>query len=80
MLKNSSSWSQKKHLLFIMSFLALVFISEATRLPKAISWEQMMPKKLPAHSSAPSRGSNSVTKSSRDVETNRKLPSSDGKV
>ncbi|KAL2467797.1 Uncharacterized protein Fot_51322 [Forsythia ovata] len=72
----SSSWSYK---CLILSFLALIFISEASRLPK-VHWDQMLPKKLPSPSSAPSKGTNSVTTSSKAVETERNLLSSDGKV
>ncbi|EYU32478.1 hypothetical protein MIMGU_mgv1a015916mg [Erythranthe guttata] len=55
-------------------------MSEATRLPNAYLFEQMLPKKLPVPSSAPSRGTNSVSTSSRSVEVDRELPSSDGKT
>ncbi|KAG6388625.1 hypothetical protein SASPL_150057 [Salvia splendens] len=55
-----------------LSLLALVLMSEASRPPKAFSWEH---KKLPTPSSAPSKGTNSVA-----VEMDQKLPSSDGKV
>ncbi|KAI3820073.1 hypothetical protein L1987_13929 [Smallanthus sonchifolius] len=65
-------------LLIIITFLAF---SEATsRFPKEITWEQMVPKKFPTPSSAPSRGTNSVTDSDTMVETARRLPSADGKV
>ncbi|KAL8481915.1 hypothetical protein ACS0TY_027615 [Phlomoides rotata] len=73
----SESWTRK---CLILSFLALFFISEASRLPKAYNWEQMLPKKLPTPSSAPSRGTNSVTQSSNATKTDQKLPSSDGKT
>ncbi|KAF7829780.1 glutamate-gated kainate-type ion channel receptor subunit GluR5 [Senna tora] len=54
---------------------------EGSRLPKEF-WEQMLPKKLPAPSSSPSRGTNSVstTSSSTAFKTDHNLPSSDGKV
>lgn len=73
----SVSW---RHKCLVLSLLALVFVSEGTRLPKAYNWEQMLPKKLPTPSSAPSRGTNSVTASSKAVKMDQKLPSSDGKV
>ncbi|WRX30015.1 hypothetical protein QQP08_022502 [Theobroma cacao] len=53
---------------------------QASRLPKEY-WEQMLPKKLPAPSSSPSKGTNSVTIStSKAVKTDRSLPSSDGNL
>ena len=64
----------------VLSLLALVLMSEASRSTKAFSWEQMLPKKLPTPSSAPSKGTNSVAVSSKGVEMDQKLPSSDGKV
>ncbi|KAL1533554.1 hypothetical protein AAHA92_33425 [Salvia divinorum] len=73
----SVSWRQK---CLVLSLLALVFMSEASRSPKAFSWEQMLPKKLPTPSSAPSKGTNSVSVSFQAVEMDQKLPSSDGKV
>ncbi|CAI9763986.1 unnamed protein product [Fraxinus pennsylvanica] len=72
----SGSWHHKW---LILSFLALIFISEASRVPK-VHWDQMLPKKLPSPSSAPSKGTNFVTTSSKAVETERNLPSSDGKL
>ncbi|GJT99410.1 hypothetical protein Tco_1109749 [Tanacetum coccineum] len=72
------AWRHKILLLSIITFLAL---SEATsRFPKEVSWEQMLPKKLPTPSSAPSRGTNTVTSSHTTAETERSLPSADGKV
>ena len=48
--------------------LALILISsEASRFPKDM-WKQMLPKRLPSPSSAPSRGSNSVAIASTDIE------------
>ncbi|KAL8059555.1 hypothetical protein ABFX02_03G095400 [Erythranthe guttata] len=73
----SDTWRQK---CLFLSLLALILISEASRLPNAYSFEQMLPKKLPVPSSAPSKGTNSVTASSKSVEIDRNLPSSDGKV
>ncbi|PIN14119.1 hypothetical protein CDL12_13237 [Handroanthus impetiginosus] len=73
----SCSWKQK---CLTLSFLVLFFISEASRLPKSYNWEQMLPKKLPPHSSAPSRGTNYVTSSSKATAAYQKYPSSDGKV
>ncbi|KAL1543764.1 hypothetical protein AAHA92_20698 [Salvia divinorum] len=73
----SVSW---RHKCLVLSLLALVFMSEAARTPKAYSWEQMLPKKLHTPSSAPSKGTNSVSASSEAVEMDQKLPSSDGKV
>ncbi|PHU19474.1 hypothetical protein BC332_10625 [Capsicum chinense] len=55
------------------------FFGTGSRLPKASTWEQMLPKKLPSPSSAPSKGTNSVTTSSTSAKINRKLPSDDGK-
>ncbi|PIN12639.1 hypothetical protein CDL12_14757 [Handroanthus impetiginosus] len=75
----STSWKHK-YLILSLSFLALIFISEASRSPKAYNFGQMLPKKLPTRSSAPSRGTNSVTTSSKAMEMDQKLPSSDGKV
>ncbi|KAK7311498.1 hypothetical protein RJT34_09688 [Clitoria ternatea] len=69
----------RNHFLFL-SLLALVVLSEGSRLPKDY-WEQMLPKKLPSPSSSPSRGTNSVfATSSTTFQTNHTLPSSDGKV
>ncbi|XAR62876.1 hypothetical protein NMG60_11017788 [Bertholletia excelsa] len=72
----SGSWRQRCLFLTLLTF---VFLSEASRLPKAY-WEQMLPKKLPSPSSSPSKGTNSVTASSTAVETERNHHSSDGKV
>ncbi|KAK4391019.1 hypothetical protein Sango_2165200 [Sesamum angolense] len=75
------SGSCRHNCLIILSFLALIFVSEAARLPKAVRWEQMLPKKLPTPSSAPSRGTNSVTMSTKAMEMDqKKLPSSNGNV
>ncbi|KAL3504318.1 hypothetical protein ACH5RR_034159 [Cinchona calisaya] len=72
----------RRHKCFLLSFLlSLILISsEASRLPKDM-WEQMLPKKLPTPSSAPSKGSNFVATSSTDIQNPRKLPNScdDGK-
>ncbi|KAK8366639.1 hypothetical protein V6Z12_A02G132800 [Gossypium hirsutum] len=66
--------------LLILFLLAFILLSEASRSPK-VYWEQMLPKKLPAPSSSPSKGTNSVTMStSKAVKPDRSLPSSDGKV
>ncbi|KAJ4700827.1 Glutamate-gated kainate-type ion channel receptor subunit GluR5 [Melia azedarach] len=77
---------KKKCFLFTL-LLLLVCISnlssstEAARLPKAVSWEQMLPKKLPSPSSAPSKGTNAVsTSSSTAMKADKTLSSSDGKV
>ncbi|KAL3513750.1 hypothetical protein ACH5RR_026467 [Cinchona calisaya] len=76
------SGSSSKCLLFSI-LLALILISSeaSSRFPKHM-WEQMLPKKLPSPSSAPSKGSNFVATSSTDIESQRKLPSSsdDGKI
>ncbi|KAL1814915.1 hypothetical protein ACET3Z_017489 [Daucus carota] len=54
--------------------------AQASRLPKA-SWEQMMPKKLPTPSSAPSKGTNSVaTATISSSESKQKLRSADKNV
>ncbi|EXC32449.1 hypothetical protein L484_012616 [Morus notabilis] len=73
------SWRQK--CLFLTLIFALVILSEASRLPKS-SWEQMLPKKLPSPNSSPSKGTNSVStsSSSKEVNVDKNLPSSDGKV
>ncbi|PHT50364.1 hypothetical protein CQW23_10111 [Capsicum baccatum] len=75
-------WTWK--LLFVDAFLLRLceedgFFGTGSRLPKASTWEQMVPKKLPSPSSAPSKGTNSVTTSSISAKINRKLPSDDGK-
>ncbi|CAN4121138.1 unnamed protein product [Withania somnifera] len=72
----SGSW--RHCLIFVLLF--SIVLSEGSRLPKASTWEQMLPKKLPSPSSAPSKGTNSVTTSSTVVKINGKLASSDGKV
>ncbi|CAK7346884.1 unnamed protein product [Dovyalis caffra] len=72
------SWRQKCLLFTLLAF--IVLSSEASRLPKAY-WEEMLPKKLPAPSSSPSKGTNSVSKSSSTMVTADSSPSpSDGKV
>lgn len=73
-----SSW---KHKLLILCLLAFFIVSsEASRFPKA-SWEQMMPKKLPTPSSAPSKGTNSVaTASYSSAESKQTLPSANRNV
>ncbi|CAL1362669.1 unnamed protein product [Linum trigynum] len=80
----SVSWRQKCCLIFITLLAVLVAVSEASRLPKPYSWEQMLPKKLPTPSSAPSKGTNSITtaSSSSMVKKDRYavVSSSDGKV
>ncbi|KAJ6939162.1 hypothetical protein NC651_005567 [Populus alba x Populus x berolinensis] len=71
------SWRQKCLLFTLLAF--IVLSSEASRLSKS-NWEQMMPKKLPAPSSSPSKGTNSVSRSSVTmVKADSNLPSSDGK-
>lgn len=71
----SGCWRQKW--VIALSFVGLLMLtSEASRLP---NWEQMLPKKLPARSSAPSRGTNSVATEAVEIDRT-KLPSSDGKV
>ncbi|KAJ0926132.1 hypothetical protein HanRHA438_Chr04g0167531 [Helianthus annuus] len=74
-----TSFRRKFLLITIITFLAF---SEATsRFPKEVKWEQMLPKKFPTPSSAPSRGTNSEsTADTMTVETARSLPSADGKV
>ncbi|XP_062160278.1 uncharacterized protein LOC133867495 [Alnus glutinosa] len=71
------SW---RHKCLLFTLLAFLLLSEASRLPKEY-WEQMLPKKLPSPSSAPSKGTNSLTTSSSSTawKANRDLPSSDGK-
>ncbi|KAL7262984.1 hypothetical protein ACSBR1_001196 [Camellia fascicularis] len=72
----SGSW---RHKCLLLSLLAFIVLSEASRLPKGY-WEQMMPKKLPTPKSSPSKGTNSVTMSSSTaIETDQNRPSSDGK-
>lgn len=70
------SW---KHQCLLLTLLAIVVLSEGSRLPKEY-WEQMLPKKLPSPSSSPSKGTNSVTPSSSSTMENHALPTSDGKV
>ncbi|KAG9149160.1 hypothetical protein Leryth_003158 [Lithospermum erythrorhizon] len=65
--------------LILISLISLIAISEASRLTK-VHWDQMLPKKLPTPSSAPSRGTNHQTSSSSNEETQRLLPSSNGKL
>ncbi|KAG2665795.1 hypothetical protein I3843_15G024000 [Carya illinoinensis] len=63
----------------LLTLLASIVLSEASRLPKEY-WEQMLPKKLPSPSSSPSKRTNSLTSSSSTTwRANRNLPSSDGK-
>ncbi|WOG99758.1 hypothetical protein DCAR_0519113 [Daucus carota subsp. sativus] len=72
-----TSW---KHQLLILCLLAFIVSAQASRLPKA-SWEQMMPKKLPTPSSAPSKGTNSVaTATISSSESKQKLRSADKNV
>jgi hypothetical protein len=72
------SWRQKCLLFTLLAF--VVLSSDASRLPKAY-WEQMLPKKLPAPSSSPSKGTNSVSRSySTTVKSDNNLSSSLGKV
>lgn len=73
----SVSWRNK---CLLLSFLALVLVAESSRLSNAHIWEQMLPKKLPSPSSAPSRGTNSATTSLKTEETDQRLPSEGGKV
>uniref|UniRef100_A0A7N0TZQ9 Uncharacterized protein n=1 Tax=Kalanchoe fedtschenkoi TaxID=63787 RepID=A0A7N0TZQ9_KALFE len=66
----------------IFFLLAFIFLtSDAARLPKDY-WRQMLPKKFPSLTSAPSRGTNSASVSSVSpfTETQRFSPSSGGKV
>ncbi|KAL9286050.1 hypothetical protein AtNW77_Chr4g0281091 [Arabidopsis thaliana] len=68
--------------LFLAIFSFLVLVSEASRFPQ-VHWEQMLPKKLPVPSSAPSKGTNSVSKFSSTSSLNTNSFSSftsDGKV
>ena len=54
--------------------------SEAARVPTKY-WEQMLPKKLPTPSSAPSKGTNSVASSSfKTVKVDGNLLAKGGKV
>ena len=59
--------------------LSFSFISESSRLPNTY-FEQMLPKRFPTHSSAPSKRTNSVKASSSLVHTRKFSPSYDGKV
>ncbi|GAA0166725.1 hypothetical protein LIER_21816 [Lithospermum erythrorhizon] len=79
MVSSSDNHSWKQKWLILISLICLIAISEASRLPK-VHWEQMLPKKLPTPSSAPSKGTNHQTTSSSNQETQRLLPSSDEKV
>lgn len=77
----SVTYSSSKYSLLLLSILVLVVLSEASRFPKGMNWQQMMPKKLPTPSSAPSKGTNVVTAVyTTNVESEKTLPSSDGKV
>ncbi|KAK3008874.1 hypothetical protein RJ639_014830 [Escallonia herrerae] len=67
-----------KQMCLLLSLLAFIVLSEASRSPKSY-WEQMLPKKFPTPSSSPSKGTNSVTTSSTTVEINQNILSSDGK-
>lgn len=69
-----------KLLLLTVVITFLVFSEATSRFPKEVKWEQMLPKKFPTPSSAPSRGTNSVTNSDTAVETARRVPAADGKV
>ncbi|QCD99787.1 hypothetical protein DEO72_LG7g1073 [Vigna unguiculata] len=71
-----ASW---KHHCLLFTLLAILVLSQGSRLPKEY-WEQMLPKKLPSPSSSPSKGTNSVTPSSSSTMQNYALPTSDGKV
>lgn len=81
----SGSWRHHNKCLFLVLLLLASFVvSEGSRLPKAVHWDQMLPKKLPAPSSSPSKGTNAHTTSSHShtsVKAEKNLPSSvDGKV
>ncbi|KAJ0615192.1 hypothetical protein HanIR_Chr02g0071221 [Helianthus annuus] len=70
-----------RHKLLVVSIFTFLAFSVATsRFPKEVSWEQMLPKKFPTPSSAPSKGTNALTNSDTTVEPARSLPSADGKV
>nr|GLL47905.1 hypothetical protein DCAR_016721 [Ipomoea trifida] len=66
-------------LFLFLLLLSYIAISEGSRLMPKASWDQMLPKKLPSPSSAPSRGTNSVSSSFKSVKImDQKLrPSSD---
>ncbi|CAK9326097.1 unnamed protein product [Citrullus colocynthis] len=70
-----------RFILFLTLVLTLASVSsDAARVPRAY-WEQMLPKKLPSPSSAPSKGTNSITpSSSKAMEVSRNLPTKDGNV
>lgn len=69
--------------MFLALFSLLVLVSEASRFPQ-VHWEQMLPKKLPIPSSSPSKGTNSISKSSSTSSLNtnslQSSFSSNGKV
>lgn len=69
--------------MFLALFSLLLLVSEASRFPQ-VHWEQMLPKKLPLPSSSPSKGTNSISKSSSTSSLNTNSLgssfSSDGKV
>ncbi|KAL8196754.1 hypothetical protein R6Q57_024517 [Mikania cordata] len=70
-----------RHKFLLLTVITFLAFSEATsRLPKEVTWEQMLPKKFLIPSSAPSRGTNSVTDSGTRVAKARSLPLADGKV
>ncbi|TYK23265.1 glutamate-gated kainate-type ion channel receptor subunit GluR5 [Cucumis melo var. makuwa] len=70
-----------RFILFLTLILALTSISsDAARVPTPY-WEQMLPKKLPSPSSAPSKGTNTVApSSSKPMKVNGNLPAKDGNV
>jgi hypothetical protein len=74
-----SCFHRHQFLFFIL--LSFVVVSQgSSRFPKDY-WEQMLPKKLPAPSSSPSKGTNFVPNTSSTALKNDSLRSSfDGKV
>ncbi|KAE9603957.1 hypothetical protein Lalb_Chr11g0066261 [Lupinus albus] len=71
------SW---RHRFLLFTLLAFVVISEGSRLIPKEYFEQMLPKKLPSHSSSPSKGTNSVFTTPSTTSKTNSLPSSDRKV
>lgn len=69
--------------MFLALVSVLLLVSDASRFPQ-VHWEQMLPKKLPLPSSSPSKGTNSISKSSstssRNTNSIQSSFSSDGKV
>uniref|UniRef100_A0A1J3CLW3 Uncharacterized protein n=1 Tax=Noccaea caerulescens TaxID=107243 RepID=A0A1J3CLW3_NOCCA len=82
--KMSSFVLSRQMCMFLVLVSLVLLVSEASRFPQ-VHWEQMLPKKLPlTFSSSPSKGTNSISKSSSTSSLNTNSiqisVSSDGKV